>query len=609
MGKLDMASVRFWNDEIASCIKRQEEELIKRNVYPDIIKYYEGDVFIDTSKGQFQYNSQRLIFINEYFPNTNALISELVYQNPEPIVTARKPESVENEKIMKSALDYGIKKLDADTENRLALFDMIYAGYCGVEINHINIQNEKDNISMSMSDKYSNLRTENPLQKIISSVKKTFQSQKEVEENLEKESEVSESSYSTEDETFLKRWNPLDILLDWRADRVKDMRYVIKRIRYSQAEFYARYPEFKDKVKPSDVIQYGTHVDESQKKSIILYEIQVKKKNNKYVSIVISPTWYESEIDYFVRPYTTNGFNIKISTLHNYGKLYPISFAKVNKALQDDINNYATFMSEVAERNIPKIGYNKLAVEKDGVSALRSNKINDLVPTQGPPANHIQTLAHTNVSVENKELLQIFQQQKEKLWNVSESKLMGRSTSKFATEISIQEAGFETRQIDLQQGLRNLWKQELETLKDIIVQFWDGEYFFKITGSEKPEWYSPQLSIDPMTGKNIVMNPLTEILSMDYEIDVDIISGMRPNKERKKKELIDFATWLTSPNVQGFLQAQGYMVNIETIKKVAVEWGWNADNLIVQAPPPPLTSSNNMQEEQIPEQVPQQGVM
>ena len=45
MAELNQDDVLFWLNEIKSCQKRQEEELKKRNSYPYIIKYYEGDQY------------------------------------------------------------------------------------------------------------------------------------------------------------------------------------------------------------------------------------------------------------------------------------------------------------------------------------------------------------------------------------------------------------------------------------------------------------------------------------------------------------------------------------------------------------------------------------
>jgi hypothetical protein len=389
--------------------------------------------------------------------------------------------------------------------------------------------------------------------------------------------------------------------LDWRARNLKERRYNLKKVWLSKAEFDAKYPSFKDKVTTEATnLDYAQHEQAAHSKKVLLYEFQVKKKNNEFWTIIICPTITSEEIDIFKRPYTTNGFNMKIGTLHKYGKLYPISYAQVNKKIQDEMNHYVRFMMEVAERNIPKRLYDKNKVKIDGLAALESTKINDYAPVDGNPTGAVQEVQPTNVSVENKELLGIFQDQKKKLWSVSDTRLGIAGKEQFMGEMEIQEAGFQGKQVDIQEGLRVLIKEELETFKDIIVEFWDGEFFFKVTGGNKPSWYTAQMGVDPNNpDKQIVLNPLTELLTADYSLKVDISSMLRPNKERRKKEIIDFITFLLNPALIQFLQSQGKTVNVEEISKVSREFGFNPETLFIEYKAPLPAIGQAGEEEQL----------
>ena len=182
MGKLSQEQINFWVDEINSCEKRQKEELEERNLYPMLIDYYEG---MQAAKD----NKKRLCIINEYFPNTNALISELMYQNPEIIAEPTKPEAEENAPIMKSALTYAFKKLDAITENKIALFDMLMAGFCAVEVNHIN--NKQESFTTQFSKPMNEAYQGNFFEKATDKIKEIFggtkdSTKEEIETQLEK---------------------------------------------------------------------------------------------------------------------------------------------------------------------------------------------------------------------------------------------------------------------------------------------------------------------------------------------------------------------------------------------------------------------------------------
>ena len=583
--QMDETQVSYWLNEIKSCEEKKLTEMRKRNAYPDLIKYYEGEQYTKDS-------TQRLAIQNDFFPNTNSLRAEIMYQNPEILLEAMKPDAEDNTDTMKGALTYAIKKLDMLTENKIALFDMLYAGICGVEVNYIvkkpkvKPQEEKSLIG-----------------KMVDGIKK-FAGREQVEEEVAEESPSKEELYSGE-ETYIRRWSPLDFGFDYRAERIKDNKYVYKIIRKTKAEFDKDYPEFADKVTGGEIVPYTFHTKEEDKKTVLIYEVQQKKEDDKFATFLLTPSYKWSEIDYFEREYTANGFNLKIGILDDYGKAYPISRAKINKQGQDDKNNYITFVMEVAERNIPKIGYNEKNVKAPALEALRSNKVNDIVAVSGGQEN-IWPISPTNVSSENKELIALFDKKKEELWGVSAARVSGRGDAKFMGELDIQEAGFQERRIDIQEGLRQLIKMELDTLKDIIVQYWDDEHWFKITGKGEPTWYTPQTVINPQNGQPMVLNPLTEILSMDYEVDVDIMSSLKPNSERIKKEEVEYLTWLTSPDMLNYLASQGKTVNVDMIKNTATKFGYQKDTLLIDLQPPPIAGMSPEGAQLSPGQIPEE---
>lgn len=576
--KMSMVEVRFWLKEAESAEKRQKEELINRNNYPLLVKYYEGKQ-VEDSQSDGVTSSEISTALNEFFPNTNSLISEIMYQAPDIMVEAKKPEAEEGVDVMKSALQYAFDETNSLEECRIALFDMIYAGYSAVEVGYLI---EKDNYAKEFEKPKDN--------SLLGKVKRALGSVDEAEEKFEKESEVLEASYASSEKTYVRRYNPLNVLFDWKAERLRDSRYIIKKIYMTKAEFDVKYPNFKDKVIAGAEMEYSCHDDKNEKKTVLLYEFQIKKKNGEYWNLCVSPQYTFEAIDYYKRPYVHDGFNMKIGTLHKYGKIYPVSIAQVNKKLQDDMNNYITHLMEVAERNIPKIGVNVQNVKEDGIKALRSANVNDIVPVNGTPNANIMPIQATNASTENKELLAMFQNQNDKLWAVSESRQQGSSQAKFATELQIQEAGFQAKQSDIQEGLRDLLVQIIEGLKDLVINFWDNEYFFKVTSGQKPVWYIGVK--DELSGT--IINPttrqpasLTDVLMGDYYIKIDISTALRPNKEKNKADLVEFATWVTSPNVMQLLMMNNLQVNPDIIKNIAKQFGVNPETALIESTPPP----------------------
>ena len=579
MSQLTTAEIQFWKSEAESCENRQRLQLIQSNNYPFLINYYEG---IEKTDALHPYvaTAQRYSIISEYFPNTNALISEIVYQNPDILLEATNPSAEEEMPLMKSALIYFWDKANGLVENRVALFDMLYAGYCAVEVDIMPAQNKKEDITAIAERE----EPKGIFDKVAGAIKKALNVD-EAEENLAKLSPPMETAFATAQGTYIRRYDPLDVPLDWRAERIEDRRYNLKKVWLSKAEFDAKYPKFKNRVDAQELrFEFSKHDMVMHNRKVLLYEFQVRMKGNEYMTIVISPSVNTEEIDMFTRPYATNGFNMKIGTLHKYGKLYPKSFAQINKKMQDEMNHYVRHLMEVAERNIPKYVIDKNKVKVDAKEALRNTNVNDIVEVDGNTTGAVTPLQPTQTSYENKELLAIFQDQKNKLWSVSEPRVGGKGQTQFATELAIQEAGFQAKQIDIQEGLRMLIQQEIETGKDLIATFWDDAIFLKVTGHPKMQWYEPKLSPDPNNpDKQIVLNPLTELLTADYDVKIDISAALRPNREAQLQRMIAFMTQIVA--IRSLFQSQGKDINIEEIVRISKEFGWNPDKLLIDYQP------------------------
>lgn len=572
---MDSSKTKYWLNEIKACEERQKKDLVDRGCYPDIIKYYEGKLLYQPNLAESQQKDVEAV-INEFFPNTNSIIADIMYKFPEVQVEAKKEVAEPTVDLMKAALDYAVRQTAVLDESRLALFDMIYAGYCAIEVSH-QVDSGK---YLETADTVSTINKPNAnfIDTAISAVKKVF-TDRETAEQVESKMAPEEERYGTTEKTYVRRIDPLNVFLDYRADRIKDLRYIVKKIVMSKAEFNVAYPEFADRVKGEGKLEYAQHDNQINNMVVTVYEVQVRKKNNVYTNICLTPSITDKPLKVYDRPYITNGFDIKIGSLHKYGKLYPISIARINKYINDRQNSYVRYMMEVAERTIPKVLVDRNSVDLRAKEALMSPKVNDVVEIDG--VNKVVPAEFGKVSIENKELMQIFASVKEKLWSVSESRLTGKSTSEFATEIQIQEAGFQAKQGDLQEGLRDVLQQVLESLKDIVKQLWDGEYFFKVTGKGIPDWY--QTDVAMVNGQPIAVNALADILVGDYDVSVDITSAMRPNKEKKRKDFVDFLMFMLNPQVTGILMQDGMSIDPAFIKRAAEEFGFNPEIVFTQA--------------------------
>ena len=617
MGKLKFPEIKFYLDEAASCEQRQQKELVSRWNYPFLIHYYEGMMRIN-AEDPHVIKQQQLAVINDYFPNTNQLIATIMYQNPDILAEATKPKAEEGENLMKSALGHWFNRADAIDENRIALFDMFAAGYCGVEVDYMGEKDALDRLIKLPTEEELAQREQSPVQAAKNNIRKfvgKVANNEDAEKKLAMEGPDPESAFSTNEtfgdgeRTYVQRWNPMNILFDWRAERLKFRRYSLKRVLMSKAEFDTKYPGFESKVgvgvddtrfgNHARNIEHARHSDQAMKTMVLLYEFQIKRGVNDYWTLVVAPSWPHEEITLFKRPYVTNGFNMKIGHLHKYGAMYPVPMFQINKKMSDEMNEYVLFLKETAERSVPKIGYNTNKVKIDGVTALESSIVNDLVPVDGQPNANIQPIQPAIVSPENKELFSLWKERSTKGWSVPETRTGQKPNARFAEELKQQEAGFESSQIDIQQGLRLLIREELNTGKDIIATFWDGETFFKITGGAKPDWY------EAIVINGLVINPLTELLSADYFVDVDIQTSFKPNTEKEKNDMVLLLRELVSEGAILTLRTpseqypNGRQLSPQLIDKIVSKFGLNPETVFEEAQP--------MQQEEGAEGMPPQG--
>lgn len=583
MPKLTKEEISYWISEAESCEKRQKTELLTRNAYPETIRYYEGLLQNKSSSDRVQVGD-RLAIINNYFPNINALISEILFQNPEFTPVARKPSAEANLPIMKTALKYCFEETGSLEENRIATFDAVLAGYGVVEVGHAK-----------EAEDYMPLPTEGEVEEretgLIDRVKNIFnpQNKDEAEEKVAQEQPDKTDGNETPDRTFIKRIDPLDLLFDWKANRIKDCRYMIKKCLYSTAEFNVRYPELKNKVKADQPVEFA--ISEGEKRAILVYEFQIRKKGKEFWNLSIAPGYKDDVISYYRRPYYTDGFNYKVLTFHKYGKIYPIAIGKVNKSISDNLNDYVEFLKDVAEKNIPKRVVSKSKVKADGKIALNSRAINDIVEVEGDASSAVVNVAPSEVSRGNQDVIQLLNNESQKMWSVSSERLGLSGQAEFATELKIQETGFEMRTNDLQDGLRQLLEEEADAVKDIITQLWDQPIWMKLT---EGDWYKPE-----MLG-GIPTNSPAEILTGDYDIKVDISTAMRPNSQKDRIDAVEFMKIISDPNVVQLLMQTGYTLDvvIEAIKKVAEKYGVSPDKF--QMAPPPQMPMEGMPPEGLP---------
>jgi hypothetical protein len=583
------AQLDFWKGEVKCGLKRQKKEFRDRIKYDELIDYLEG-----------QQGKDSWTIIDEMSPALLSVVSNVYYQNPTVVVEAgsrtadapvqpsmlfmlQNPDfrPYQLTELMQGALHYAMRKTAMKWEMQVSAFDLMLAGFAVVEVNHEVVGQEQPFEDARQEER------QNPLlDSIASGIKNIYgkmtgsNTKEEAEEEASKDAPQNTKTDQSF-QTYVKRWNPGDVIFDSKAKTFDESRFVTKIVRMSLAEFNVKYPKFKGRVTASSDdlpgLEYAEFDAEDHKKAVTLYEVEIKKSQGPNCVLVMY-MGIDEPIDYYTRPITTNNFALKYACLDKYGKLYPISRAKKAKKNQDDVNHYMTIQFEHVDRAMRKIAYFNEGLTESGKTAQMSNDPYALVEKKIPGSVY-EVMPAPPVVPENKELVARSVDTINKLIGTNELMKSGESQNDTLGQDQIQVTAFQGNVNALQDALADLSNEVLDGLKDIIQQLWDGDDYFKVTGIKGGDaWYDP------------AMGPLADILLGDYLVNSNIASAQRPNPDKDREMFVAYANMITSPDKVMFAQMHGKRPSMEILNALAKKFEQNPEMIYedIPAPPPAL---------------------
>lgn len=566
---ISQAEVSFWLKELEASKKFRDDQFTKRIDYKKLVEYFEGKQFDGET------TEELISILNEFYPSFGSIIQNTYYQNPTVVVKAKHPDAEQDFQpsldyilrsmqrgepmpptmplweVMQAALRHAVNKMGMKPEMQMALFDLLFAGFAIVEVNHRAKATEFQGQDQPLDPRNTAEKFADGVSNFIFG--KENEGPTETEERVAREAGDDEQFYQI-DETFIKRWDPNDILFDYRADTFRESRYIAKVIKLSVAEFKAEFPDFAGTI-PSDklvTIEYAGHKNSDNAKALEVFEVQIKKKDGVY--ILKCAEGIPEALDHYKDEITTNGFKLKYACIDKYGKIYPISRAKLAKKPQDELNHYTTIQMEHADRAMKKVTVYEEGLTDQGKKQLENNDPYGIVYKKSPQAVY-EAMPESTTSPDNEVLKQEFKESLNKQVGSNELAQSGNSDSKFATQDALKSKAFDVNTSAVEDALGDLSREVIDTLKDIIMQVWDGEEFFKITGVSGVEmWYTPD------------MGPLSDLMIGDYLAETDIASAKRPDFMQDRQDSVEFATFILNPEIDMRLQMQtGKMVNVEAV--------------------------------------------
>lgn len=590
---MDPQEVAYWKAEIKASIKRKTEEFEKRVGYKELIRYFESLQVVEGAK------MDQVAIADEFGPAAVSILGSTYNQNPSVSVTAGHPDADGMVKpsliyliqhpefkpfkltdLMQASIKYSMDHSGMKEEMQLAVFDLLFAGFAVVEENHLCESTQEPTPQDFTTPNPA--ETPNPIldsigqgiQSVVDKVKSAL-TKDEAEEKIAEE--TSDHRTDMTSATFTKRWNPLDVLFDARAIVFKDSRFIGKIVRMSIADFNTRYPAMKGKINATSEavkeIPYFGHNNPEYKKSVVLYSLEIKKKSGRNCIAVFADGLNEC-VDYYEDPIVTNNFKLKYKSLDNYGVIYPMSRAKKAKKPQDDINHYLTVQYEHVDRAMRKIAVYMEGLTQAGQSAQRSPDPYAIVEKQSPQPVY-EAMPAPSVVPENKEIVLLMKESINKAFQTNELAKSGQSDNQFATQDALQHQSFQASTNIIVDALGDLADQIIDTKKDIIMQIWDGQDYFKVTGINGAEsWYDPS------------MGPLSDLLVGDYQVKTDIVSAARPNPMQDQKDAVELAQFITSPLIVQFAQMHGKRPSMAILDNVVKRFNQNPEMVFEDEQPP-----------------------
>lgn len=583
--EMDKEQLNFWKAEVRSSLARQKKEFIDRINYNELVRYFEAL--------QFPGNKSMLAIVDEFSPALLSVITSVYYQNPTVQVEAGNPQAdgmvqpsmmyllqhpefkpFSLVELMRGSLPYGMTKSGMKEEMQIGTFDLLIAGYAGIEMNHLS---QADEVPEKDAEFDSEETAMGMMQGMVDGAKSIIgkigeaitgtKSPQDVEDDVMKETETNPRT-DTSDRTYCKRYNPLDILFDPRAEVFKESRWVGKRIRMTVAEFNAKYPKLKGKVLASSNetfgVEYSEHHSKENKKSVSLYEIEIKKKAPRNCVLVLHPA-LDEPVDYYERAIITNNFALKYGCIDKYGKIYPMSRGRKAKGPQDDINHYMTIQFEHVDRAQRKIAVYMEGLTESGKASQRSADVYAIVEKTTPQPVY-ESMPAPSVVPENKEIVTVMKQSIQKSIGTTELATGGESDNETLGQDQLANQSFQVNVNSVQDALQDLADQLVDELKDIQQQVWDGEDYFKVTGIQGADsWYDPS------------MGPLADILLGDYQVRCNIASSMRPNPAKDRADLKEMTMFITSPQIVQFANLHGKMPSMEPLNNLVKQYNMNPE--------------------------------
>ncbi len=487
------------------------------------------------------------------------VVPALYYQNPRVLSFPKRKMDEEAAPFAAEILNHYYKEINADDENRKAIWDAYNIGLGIYKVGYatkfgVDIPDEKTK-KKKLKDRV--------LEQI--GLKKEEQ-ETPIRPEVNKEI-IAESPYV--------QWiSPFNFLIDPRASSIKDAAWVAHVVEKT-VEDIKKNPKFKNTAhiqgsEEEKVTQSSVQIPITQLeafRTVKLYEIHYRMEDGYYLLYMVKdgndfkPLYHEKSV-YEMDEWQ---FGILDFAGHTH-KLYKRSELSKIKNLQDRWS--ATFDSilEQVDRFVPKIGVNETALSSSSKEVLEDGDIGSIVYFNANPREAVQEISLTQVKADiralNEDIITMITIQT----GLTKAQLTGIATGETATAETIAQGGQTLRMADMTAEIGRWGDGQATKLWKIIRQFVDLPTVELITGESGVD---QQTGLVRYTWMPEINEEIDERLRYgNFRFNTEVSSTQKANTALIMKRIEDLLNILARTDVIALMQQQGKKVDLAEVLRM-----------------------------------------
>lgn len=236
-------------------------------------------------------------------------------------------------------------------------------------------------------------------------------------------------------------------------------------------------------------------------KHVCVWEIQCRDDNQIYTMIEGVKRWVRAP--YAPRPATSRFYSLfQWAPIQVDGKRHPESLPKRSVELLDEYNRVRSNKREHRRRAIPKLGFNKRAVDKDQVSKLEAGAVGEMVGLDvlgDDPKNVVWPIQYNQIDPALYDTSEI-RSELEMIWGIQEALSSTIRTAKTLGEAEIQQSGTEARESHKRDSMEEMFTDLAQYTAEIALQEYSDDDVRMLAGPEAfwPATEEQKLTVDDL---------------------------------------------------------------------------------------------------------------